>query len=152
MEAAMEVASNLLPDDRREIEEGHGVDPIEALTIAAHRSSYVYFTMPNGKTAGLAGVDDDGLIWMVCTPVILEYPHAFARGAKKFVQSRNEPLLWNIADKRNKVHLKLLKFLGFKFSEEIFYGPNQLTFIKFYYGNWISKRIHVCSSRNSKLG
>ena len=75
MEAAMQVASNLLPDDRREIEEGHGIDPIEALTIAAHRSSYVYFTMPNGKTAGLAGVDDDGLIWMVCTPVILESTH-----------------------------------------------------------------------------
>ena len=71
---------------------------------------------------------------MVCTPVILEYPHAFARGAKQYVQSRKEPLLWNIADKRNKVHLKLLKFLGFKFSEEIFFGPKQLTFIKFHYG------------------
>ncbi len=132
MEAAMEVASNLLPDDRREIEEGHGLDTTEILTQAGQSPSYVYFTMPNGKTAGLAGVDDDGLIWMVCTPVILEYPHAFARGARQFVQSRSEPLLWNIADKRNKVHLKLLKFLGFKFSREIFHGPNQLSFIEFY--------------------
>ena len=131
MEAAMEVASNLLPDDLREIEEGYGLDAKEALTEAGQSPSYVYFTMPNGKTAGLAGVDDDGLIWMVCTPVILEYPHAFARGAKKFVQSRPEPLLWNIADKRNKVHLKLLKFLGFKFSEEIFFGPFNLPFIRF---------------------
>ena len=131
MEAAMEVASNLLPDDRRELEQGHGLDVIETLTIAGQSPSYVYFTMPNGKTAGLAGVDDDGLIWMVCTPIILDYPHSFARGAKQFVQSRTEPLLWNIADKRNKVHLKLLEFLGFKFSEEIFHGPNQLPFIKF---------------------
>ena len=137
MEAAMEVASNLLPDDRRELEQGHGLDVIETLTIAGQSPSYVYFTMPNGKTAGLAGVDDDGLIWMVCTPIILDYPHSFARGAKQFVHSRTEPLLWNIADKRNKVHLKLLEFLGFKFSEEIFYGPNQLPFTKFYYAKHI---------------
>ena len=131
MEADMEVASNLLPDDRRELEQGHGLDVIETLTIAGQSPSYVYFTMPNGKTAGLAGVDDDGLIWMVCTPVILVYPHSFARGAKQFVQSRTEPILWNIADKRNKVHLKLLKFLGFKFLREISHGPNNLSFIEF---------------------
>ena len=88
--------------------------------------------MPNGKTAGMAGVkESDGLIWMLTTPVIKDYPVSFAREAKKFVDSRKEKLLWNKVDKRNKVHLRLLKFLGFKFLREIKYGPNNLSFIEF---------------------
>ena len=131
MEAAIEVASNLLPDDRREVEEGHGLDPMEELTYAAQEGSCVYFTMPNGRTAGMAGVGEGGIVWMLCTPVIYEYPTAFARGAKRFIESRDEPLLWNIVDKRNTVHIRLLRFLGFKFLREIFHGPNQLSFIEF---------------------
>ena len=131
LEAAKEVASNLLPDDRREVEEGHGLDPMEELTNVAQSGSCVYFTMPNGKTAGMAGVGKEGDIWMLGTPVIYKYPIAFARGAKRFVESRTEPLLWNVVDERNKVHLRLLKFLGFKFLQKISFGPNQLSFIEF---------------------
>ena len=87
--------------------------------------------MPNGKTAGMAGVDPGGQIWMLCTPVIKDYPMTFVREAKRYVDSREEKLLWNIVDKRNTVHLKLLRFLGFKFLRELTYGPNQLTFIEF---------------------
>jgi len=68
---------------------------------------------------------------MLCTPSILKYPTTFAREAKRYVDSRQEKLLWNLVDKRNKVHLKLLHFLGFKFLRELEYGPNQLTFIEF---------------------
>jgi len=131
VEAAKEVASNLRPDDRREIEEGWGLVPMEHLPLAAENSSGVWFEVPNGKTAGMAGVDEGGLIWMICTPAIHEYPLTFAREAKRFVESRTEPLLWNIVDKRNTVHLKLLKFLGFKFLREISHGPNNLPFIEF---------------------
>ena len=130
-EAAIEVASNLRPDDLREIVEGHGVDPTEELLHAAHNCSSVYFTVPNGKTAGMAGVGRDGTIWMLCTPAIHEYPITFAREAKRFIESRTEPLLRNIVDERNRVHLKLLRFLGFKFLRKIFHGPNQLSFIEF---------------------
>ena len=87
--------------------------------------------MPNGKTAGMAGVDEGGIVWMLCTPAINKYPISFAREAKRWVESRPEPLLWNVVDKRNRVHLKLLKFLGFKFLREFNYGPNQLSFIEF---------------------
>tara|TARA_R100001530_G_scaffold91674_1_gene63711 strand:- start:3670 stop:4119 length:450 start_codon:yes stop_codon:yes gene_type:complete len=133
LEAALHVASNLRPDDRREVEEGHGVDPIEYLTLEAHNDSCVYFTVPNGKTAGMAGVEDDGIVWMLCTPAIEEYPHTFAKEAKRFIERQDKKLLWNVVDKRNKVHLKLLKFLGFKFLREINYGPNNLPFIEFCY-------------------
>ena len=132
LEAAIEVASDLRPEDRREVEEGHGVDPFTSIVSKAQEGSCIYFTMPNGRTAGMAGVEDDGMIWMLTTTAIYEYPFAFTRGAKKFVENHSHKRLWNIIDKRNNVHLKLLKFLGFEFLEEIFYGPNNLPFIKFY--------------------
>ena len=77
---------------------------------------------------------------MLCTPAIDDYPITFAREAKKYIDSRPEPYLWNIIDARNTVHLKLLKWLGFEFLEEFKYGPNNLTFIKFYRGTSHSVR------------
>ena len=130
-EAAYEVASNLLPEDRREVEEGHGHDPKVILPLTYDMGDSVYFRVPNGELAGIAGVHGEGQIWMLCTPAILKYPMTFAREAKRYVDSRQEKLLWNIVDKRNIVHLKLLKFLGFKFLRELKHGPNQLTFIEF---------------------
>ena len=131
LEAAKEVASNLRPDDRREVEEGHGDDPLQVLTNAALTTPCMYFTVPNGRTAGMVGVSEEGNIWMLCTPEIEQYPITVAREAKRFIDNRKEKLLWNIIDKRNTVHIKLLRFLGFKFLREFPYGPNKLPFIEF---------------------
>ena len=129
-EAAIYVAANMRPDDYREVTEGHGVAPIRA-AWRPFDADDIYFTVPNGETAGMAGVEKDGRIFMLCTPAIDDYPITFAREAKKYIESRPEPYLWNIIDARNTVHLKLLKWLGFEFLEEFEYGPNKLTFIKF---------------------
>ena len=131
MEAAIEVASNLRPDDYREVFEGHGHFPLFHIPLSALYGDTIYFKVPNGKTAGLAGVQDEGKVWMLCTTAIHDYPLTFAREAKRFIESRQEELLWNIVDKRNAAHLKLLKFLGFKFLRELEHGPNKLTFIEF---------------------
>ncbi len=131
LEAAIEVASNLLPDDRREVQEGHGHDPESALIVGMNNCDSVYFKVPNDKIAGMAGVYKEGQIWMLCTDAIYEYPHTFAREAKRYVKSRKEELLWNIVDERNKVHIKLLRFLGFKFLRRLNHGPNNLSFIEF---------------------
>ena len=131
MQAAYEVACNLRPDGYREVVEGHGHDPKLTLPIGAKQTDSVYFTSPTGVIAGVAGVGDKGEIWMLCTPAISTFPITFAREAKRYIESRPEELLWNIADKRNTTHLKLLKFLGFKFLRELTHGPNNLTFIEF---------------------
>ena len=131
MEAAVQVASNLREDDYKEVFEGHGDFPLFYLPISAFIGDTVWFEVPNGKTAGMAGVNEGGKVWMLCTPAIHEFPLTFAREAKRFIESREEKLLWNIVDKRNTAHLKLLKFLGFKFLRELTYGPNKLTFIEF---------------------
>ena len=114
LEAAQEVASNLRPDDHREVEEGHGIDPTALPFLMSQNPSYVYFTVPDGKTACMAGVGKEGDIWMLCTPEIHRYPITFAREAKRYVDSREEQLLWNIVDSRNTAHLKLLQILGVK--------------------------------------
>ena len=131
LEAAIEVASNLRPEDRREVEEGHGHDPMVVIPEALSSGFCVYFTVPNGKTAGMAGIHPNGAIWMLCTPAIHEYPLTFAREAKRFIDSRKEKLLFNVVDARNVAHVKLLRFLGFKFLRVIGYGPNNLPFIEF---------------------
>ena len=131
LEAALRVASNLLPEDYSEVKEGHGHDPLTALVVGFHTSDSVYFTNPNDEICGMAGVHQNGQIWMLCTPAILDFPHTFAREAKRYVNSRQDKLLWNFVDERNKVHIKLLRFLGFKFLRRFPYGPNNLSFIEF---------------------
>ena len=135
LEAAYEVASNLRSQDFREVVEGHGVQPTIAIPLNSLRGSCIHFTVPDGRIAGLAGIEDDGRVWMLTTPAILDFPVTFAREAKRFIDSRTERVLWNYVDKRNTVHIKLLKFLGFTFLEEVPFGPNELTFIKF--ARWI---------------
>ena len=130
-EAAIDVASHLLPDDHREVQEGHGYDPMEVIPLAVQSDDSISFKSPDGVYAGVAGVHKDGQIWMLCSPAIHKYPIACVREAKVYVDSRQEKLLWNIVDKRNKTHLKLLRFLGFKFLRELKYGPNNLSFIEF---------------------
>jgi len=151
MEAAVYVASNLRPDDYREVYEGHGHFPLFSIPQSAFIGDSYYFKAPNGKIAAIGGVQEDGRIWMLCTPTVEKYPITYARFCKQFLESRDEPLLWNIVDKRNIIHLKLLKFLGFKFLRELKYGPNKLTFIEFCYVSSSSySDSNVCSpSRRS---
>ena len=129
LEAAYEVASNLRPEDREECVKGHGIQPTRDIPLASQTGFCVYFTVPNGKTAGLAGIHDDGKIWMLTTPAIHDYPITFAREAKRFIDSRTEPILWNIVYKHNTTHIRLLKFLGFTFLREVTY--NNEPFIEF---------------------
>jgi hypothetical protein len=130
--AAIEVASNLSFGDRRECIEGHGIEDIMSIAIGAlsSKDSY-YYKAPNGKSAAIGGVEEGGKIWMLCTDLIKEFPRQYARDCVRFMNSRPEKLLWNIVDKRNGTHLKLLRFLGFTFLREFTYGPNQLPFIEF---------------------
>ena len=130
-EAAKEVAFNLLPDDRREMEEGYGLTSQQIITNALKSSSTVFFLMPNRKIAAMGGIERGGKIWMLCTPNIYESPILFVRVIKKYMQKSSEKILWNFVDERNETHLKLLKFLGFKFLNKVRFGPNNLTFIKF---------------------
>jgi hypothetical protein len=85
---------------------------------------------------GVAGVSRTdaqcGAIWMVTTPDVRPYPKLFFTEAKKWVNSiKGFDMLYNIADPRNTMHLKLLHLLGFKRLSYVTVGPDRLTYVEF---------------------
>lgn len=130
LEDAYHVASNLREADYKECVEGHGIVPTIHIPLASLEGFSRIFKADNGETAGIVGIQQEK-IWMLCTPVIDKYPKTFIREAKRFIDDRDDPYLWNVVDKRNTMHIKLLKFLGFTLHEELPFGPNNLPFIRF---------------------
>ena len=112
---AFDVGENLRWEDVREVEETTGLTATAAVLESYYRSAFtVYFTVPNGKAAGVAGVAPDNKNWMPCTKASEEYPHTFVREARRWINSLHNPYLYNHADMRNESHIKLLKLLKFK--------------------------------------
>ena len=133
-ELALSVGQNLRWEDRREAEETTGYCAEAVCVQSYYNSAYgssVYFEVPNGKAAGVAGVTPENVIWMLCTDVTSEYPYAFVREARRWVDSLPNPYLYNHADMRNESHIKLLKLLGFKFIRyHVLNGVPLIEFIK----------------------
>lgn len=134
--AALEVASNLRFEDRREIASlGH--DPFfSVLEGIANSETCVVFYNRDDVIGGIAGVcrDDDGfgLIWMLCTRAMEANPIFFVRGAMKWLADQSHyQLLHNIADPRNHMHMKLLRLLGFKKLGYVSVGPRSRTYVEF---------------------
>tara|TARA_B100000902_G_scaffold125105_1_gene124854 strand:- start:416 stop:868 length:453 start_codon:yes stop_codon:yes gene_type:complete len=117
-ELALSVGLNLRYEDKRETVETSGLSAAASVVESYYNSAFnqcVFFKVPNGKAAGVAGVTPQNAIWMLCTDATSEYPHTFMREAKRWVESLPNPYLMNYADMRNENHIKLLKYLGFKF-------------------------------------
>jgi hypothetical protein len=131
-ELALQIGQSLRWEDKREVEETTGLTAPAAVLESYYRSAFtVYFTVPNGKAAGVAGVTPDNKIWMLCTQASEEYPHTFVREARKWLNSLPNDYLWNHADMRNESHIKLLKLLKFKFIKYYVYnGVPLIQFIK----------------------
>ena len=131
-ELALSVGLNLRYEDRRETEETTQLCAEAAILQSFYDSAYsVFFKVPNGKAAGVAGVTPHNVIWMLCTEASTEYPHTFVREAKRWVNSLLNPYLFNQADMRNESHIKLLKLLGFTFvNYHVYNNVPLITFIK----------------------
>ena len=115
-ELALSVGLNLRYEDSRETEETSGLCAEAAILQSYFNSTFtVFFKVPNGKAAGVAGVTPQNVIWMLCTDASTEFPHTFVKEAKRWVNSLLNPYLMNQADMRNEAHIKLLKLLGFSF-------------------------------------
>ena len=68
---------------------------------------------------------------MLTTPHVRPYPKLFFKEAKKWVEQQTSyEMLHNIADPRNKMHLKLLHMLGFKRLSYVI-TPTNLTYVEF---------------------
>ena len=68
---------------------------------------------------------------MLTTPQVRPYPKLFFKEAKKWVEQQTSyEMLHNIADPRNKMHMKLLHMLGFKKLGYVT-TPTNLTYVEF---------------------
>ena len=136
IEEALQLVPLLRHEDMRELE-GAGMNPLFALPFSVSVSDKaVKFLTSDGEVAGIAGVraDDNGhgIVWMLCTKAVSKMPVSFVRGAKDWLLSlSNYQLLYNTADPRNTLHLKLLKMLGFKKICYVPTGPKALTYVEF---------------------
>jgi hypothetical protein len=133
---ALWVAQHLQDDDRRELEGlGHTEMELVLTDSITLSENPVTFRNPVGEICGVAGVSRTdahcGAIWMLTTPFIRPYPKLFFKEAKKWVEQQTSyEMLYNIADPRNRMHMKLLHMLGFK---RLCYVSTQtnLTYVEF---------------------
>lgn len=132
---AFRYSSKLRFEDRRELM-GCGHHPMVALPLSVGLSEDpIKFLNQDREVAGFAGVVDDGdgigRVWMLTTPAVEKMPFTLVREAKKWLDSLPYLMLHNIADPRNKMHLKLLHMLGFKKLSYVPVGPKHHTYVEF---------------------
>lgn len=133
---ALYVAGNLQADDRQELDGLGHTNHDMALVLSIYCSDApVTFCNPDGDICGVAGVSRTdahcGAIWMLTTPHVRPYPKLFFKEAKKWVEQQTSyEMLHNIADPRNKIHMKLLHMLGFKRLSYVV-TPANLTYVEF---------------------
>ena len=128
------LAPRLRFEDKREILDGVGLTPHQAL-LRSYDCSEICLTMLDKKDVplGMFGVSADGAIWLLATPDIKKVRYTFLRRNREVVNLLNHKyrILWNYVDSRNDLHIKWLKWCGFKFLRKINYGVNQKPFYEF---------------------
>lgn len=110
------LAANLRQEDIDEIEANSGKSPYEAISEGIKHSehSWVIWSVEPLMTFG---VMHDGRIWAVGSDLIKKHWRPFLRHSRTVIErlQSHYPILHNTVDARNKVHIRWLKWLDFKF-------------------------------------
>ena len=129
------LAPRLRQEDKQEILAGSGLTPYEALLIG-FKNSVVVFTIfnPKNKPVGIFGINnygnDIGVIWLLATKDLAKIQIAFLKECREVIKFLNTKykILWNFVDCRNQLHIKWLKWCGFKFIRKLNRGVLQKPF------------------------
>ena len=132
------LAPRLRFEDKQEILAASGLTPYDALK-KSFENSQICLTIVNPKDepVGIFGVVDlggvIGGIWMLGTNNLAGIQIAFLKECKKVIQLLNKKykILWNYVDCRNQLHIKWLKWCGFKFINKQNYGVLNKPFYEF---------------------
>jgi len=128
-----ELAPNLRSEDKRE------VNTLGKTSEQSLLSGYLFGRVcrsiidKNGQVAGMYGVvpvdEKTGLVWMLGSNKLKKIKIAFLKESRTEVEGMNTlfPHLWNIIDSRNELHLKWIKWCGFKII-----GERMVNNVKFY--------------------
>ena len=129
------LAPKLRKEDKQEILALSGLLPYEALLIG-FKNAVIVFTIinPKNKPVGIFGIDDWGNgvggIWLLATKDLAKIQIAFLKECREVIKFLNTKykILWNFVDCRNQLHIKWLKWCGFKFLRKTNYGVLQKPF------------------------
>lgn len=135
---ARRLAPNLRKEDRDECLAGSG-DPSVTLPQSVLASHRAFAIMSHDEPIGIFGWirDSDGAarVWMLGSDALTSGPNVrlFLRESREWVELLNErfPVLWNLIDSRNSLHIRWLRWLGFTFINRVAAGPQGLTFFTF---------------------
>jgi hypothetical protein len=136
VQLALRTAPDLRWQDVREVQ-STGWHPLFCLPLSVECSEDpIVFHTPDGEIAGFAGIRREdssaGVVWMLCTKAVERIPILFCKQARAWLDSqKGYDYLYNVADPRNTLHMKLLKHLGFKRLGYQSVGPSALTFVEF---------------------
>jgi len=150
-EDAIDMAPHLRQADRNEIAAHSGARPIDALCHGVRMSDRPKVVLYRDKPAAifglvsLRGVDDalgwpkgspalDGAVWLLGTDQVQVFSRQFLRWSRQWLAetSVGYSCVGNMVDLRNYVHVRWIEWLGFKFIDNITYGPEGRTFLRFY--------------------
>ena len=116
-----ELGKNLRKADLQECKAYGNITGLQALLIGYLNSNICISIADNKSVIAIFGIcgelNKPAVIWMLSSDRLKEISKPFLRENIKVINYLNEqyPLLHNVCDARNKVHIKWLKWLGFTF-------------------------------------
>lgn len=137
------VANNMRYADKIECQLASGLSPLQALQKGVNESQYSSVVIINNKPCAIAGLTvvnvllGVGVPWMLATHDAVKNRRVFINNSRQGVQDMLEicPNLFNYVHVENKVSIRWLKWMGFKFDEPVAIGHNGAMFHKFYIGD-----------------
>jgi hypothetical protein len=132
------LAPRLRYEDKREILSAVGLTPYQAL-LTGYIENVIVFTIVNkyNEPVAIFGINDVGqnvgAIWLLATDKLKDIQYSFLRENKKVIDFLNTKykILWNFVDCRNSLHIRWLKWCGFKFINKQKYGVLNKPFYEF---------------------
>lgn len=126
------VLTDMRPADRAEVA-ALGTDPETALRGSLALSEAAFTIREGDDAIGMFGVAANGAVWMLGTGGIERVKFRFLRKCSPWVNALHavSPMLWNWADSRNALHLRWLRWLGFRLGVERPIGVNGEMFTHF---------------------
>ena len=137
MEDALHIATHMRQDDRRECEALTGAPPELILPQSIQQPGTITWEV-EGEPVAMGGITPSipkvGVVWMTSTDAILKHKTKFLRLGHPFVSEihKDYPILTNMVDARNALHIRWLKWLGFSFLRKVDkWGAQSVPFYEF---------------------
>lgn len=132
------LAPHLRKEDRDELWAMNECTPLKGLQDGFRLSDECWSIEWNGKVIGMFGVaplePEVGAVWLLASDDLPKIRWEFLKKTRPWVAHflTKYPLLTNMVDARNEVHLKWIKWAGFTIvGEATNIGPDKLTFLHF---------------------